>query len=477
MNKAVYKFRAVTLGAAIATVVALGGCVSAITPLKPADVPVGWQGPVKPDAPMWPQAEWWNNFGNDELTKLMKDIQASNFDLANVNRNLQSAQISLREAGYNLLPTPLVTVGTGASHTEIHTQTPAGTLSTTPSTPTTLTASFTYNDIISKPANYDKARTDYAGRVAQAQSLALNTLGTAASTYFQLLVTRDKIEVEKQNLANAEAVGAITQARVQQGAAVPIDALQQQIAIERERSNLRQFVQSELAAKSALALLQGRSVQGYDLSGKTVLDIKVPAVQPGIPSELLRRRPDLVLAEATLLSSNANLTIVHNSLFPTISLTGSESASSTALSTLVTSPTSTLNISATLVETLLDNGQRQRNIEQARITMENNLASYRKAVIGAFNDVDVQLSNIQLLDQQAKVASDNLAAAEEAFRIAQLRYGEGVTDYQTMLQTQNTLFTTRNTWLDSKVQQLNAVVSLYQALGGGWQDQALASNK
>src|SRR5690606_28518876 len=109
------------------------------------------------------------------------------------------------------------------------------------------------------------------------------------------------------------------------------------------------------------------------------------------------------------------------------------------------------------------------NIDQARLSLENALATYRKAVLGAFNDIEVLLSNIQLLQQLGEVAMANLEAAEESFRIAQVRYGEGVTDYQTVLQSQNTLFSTRNAWLDNKLLQLNAMVGLYQALGGGWQ--------
>lgn len=450
-------------------VAALSACVSAPPPIPATDIPAGWEGPVSAGAPMWPKSDWWNSFGDPELSDIVKAVQTNNFDLANVKRNLESAQISLREAGYNLFPTPVVSIGTGASTTETRNAT-TGNNSAGPNQPVTLTAGFTYNDLVNRPAVFTRAQADYAGRVAQATSLALNTLGTTASTYFQLLLVRDKIVASQQNVANAEAIGNIAQARVQAGVAVPIEALQQQIAIDRERNNLRQLQQNDLSARSALALLQGRSVQGFNVKGQTLLNMQVPTVQPGLPSELLQRRPDLVQAESTLRSSNANLTVVRNSLFPQISLTGNASASSTALSTLVSSPNTALTISANLVQTLLDNGQRFRNIDQARITLENNLASYRKSVIGAFNDVEVQLNNIQLLQSIGRTAQDNLAAAEESFRIAQARYAEGVADYQTVLQSQNTLFTTRNSMLDNKLLQLNAAVSLYQALGGGWEN-------
>jgi outer membrane protein TolC len=199
-------------------------------------------------------------------------------------------------------------------------------------------------------------------------------------------------------------------------------------------------------------------------------NVAVPRVQPGLPSELLTRRPDLYQAEMALRGDAITVTIVRRSLFPQISLTGSATASSPALTDLVSSPAlTTLNVSASLVQTLLDNGARRRDIEQAKIFLESSLASYRRAVLGAFNEVEVALSNIQLLEDQAEVAASSLGAAEEAFRIAQVRYEEGVADYQTVLQAQNTLFSTRNAFLDNKLQRLNATLSFYQALGGGWE--------
>jgi outer membrane protein TolC len=185
---------------------------------------------------------------------------------------------------------------------------------------------------------------------------------------------------------------------------------------------------------------------------------------------LLTRRPDLYQAEMSLRGAAISVTIVRRSLFPQISLTSSASASSPSLTDLVSSPAlSTFGISANLVQTLLDNGERRRNIAQARLSVESSLANYRSAVLDAFNEVEVALTDIQLLESQAEVAASSLGAAEEAFRIAQVRYAEGVADFQTVLQAQNTLFSTRNAFLDNKLQRLNAILAFYQALGGGWE--------
>lgn len=447
-------------------------CSSLNTPvpqLALTDVPGDWSGPVAQTAPVWPQEDWWNTFENGELSGIIDQVRESNFDLANNERNLRNAQITLREAGFNLLPIPSVTLGTGARYTEINND--SGNSSSSPNQPFDLSASFSYNNILSKPATYDRALASYDSSVAQYANTILNTMGTAASTYFQLLFIRDQIEAAQQNVENAEAIANIISAQVDAGVTVPINLLNQQITIESQRANLQNLVQRDLAARSALALLTGQSVRNFDVEGDTLEGIAVPQVQPGLPSDLLRRRPDLVQAEAGLRTATSSVDIAYINLFPQISLTGSVNASSTSLTELVSSPETVLNLGASLVQTLLDNGQRYRNLEQQRLNLENALSTYRRAVIAAFNDIEVQLGNIASLQEQVAVAQRNLESAEESFRLAQVRYREGVADFQTVLNSQNSLFSTRNSYLNTKLTQLNAVVDLYQGLGGGWQAQ------
>lgn len=439
--------------------------------LAGSDVPNAWVTPVDAATAAWPQSTWWDSFADPELSSLIDTIAQRNFDLANNRRTLEAAQISLREAGFDLLPTGSITLGTGASFSESRSD--GTTQSNTPNTPLQLGAALSYGNIISKPAVYTKAVADYESRAAQSADVALTTLGTSASTYFQLLLIRDKITASQQNVENALAISNIANARVEAGVAVPIEALQQQIALQRERANLSNFRQSELSALASLALLSGTGVQGFAVAGETLNDVTVPSIQPDLPSQLLLRRPDLVQAEALLRSATANVDIVRTAYFPNISLTGNFSASSTSLTELLASPDSFLNLNASVLQTLLDNGQRGRNLERSELTLESSLADYRKAVLSAFNEIEVLLSNMQVQAELLQVALQNLNAAEESFRIAQVRYEEGVTDFQTVLTSQNTLFSTRNSYLDTKLSQLNTTVNLYQALGGGWEKEAL----
>lgn len=450
----------------------LSGCAATPLPTLPAaDVPADWQGPVIADAAAWPSSDWWNNFGSSELSTLITTLEHSNLDLANNERNLERAQLILRDAGFDLYPAPLLELGVAERYTGSKV---AGADFTDGSAGSAdLSLGISYTDILSKPSRYQAAVARYASSVALAADVRLNTIGTAASTYFRILLLRDRIAAANRNLQNAEAIERIVQARVDAGTVTPLDALQQRIAVQRVRNNIRSLSQDELAARSSLALLLAESVQETRVSAATLEDVAVPQVRPGLTSDLLLRRPDIVQAEADLRVSRANVDLVRTAFLPNISISGSASLVGDGLADLLDGDQMIVAATASLVQTLLDNGGRSRELARYRLDLENALASYRKTVIAAFNEIEIALNNIELLDALAKFAIDDLARAEEAFRIAEVRYREGEDDYQTVLTTQNTLFDVRNNYYDNKLARLNAIIAFYQALGGGWtvQDQ------
>jgi len=450
--------------------VLLAACARTPVPeILPGDVPAGWEQPVDANAMIWPNIDWWNNFDSDELTGILDTVRQNNFDYANNIRTLQAAQIQLTDAGFAFWPTPNVSISTGASTSETRVD-GGGSVSGGSSGPFQLNASVSTGDILSKPLNYDRALNDYESRVAQVASTALNTMGTAASTYFNLLFIRDQIAATEQNLVNAEQILSFTQSRVDAGVEIPINLLNQQINVDQLRNTLSGQYQSDFQARATLALLMGRGVQGFDVEGQTLEGVAVPTVQPGLPSELLTRRPDLVQAELSLRNAAVNVDQARLNFFPLISLNGNASSSSAALLDVLADPAqTTVSLSASLAQTLLDNGGRRRNVQQARLSLETSLANYRRAVIQAFNDIEIQLSNIELIREQGVVTERSLESAEEQFRLAELRYQQGVAEFQTVLNAQDQLFRSRNAVLQNRLQQLNAIISLYQSLGGGWE--------
>ncbi len=447
-------------------VIVLSSCVTTELPELPEnDIPAEWQYSVE-NTENWPSLTWWLNFNSPELNEIMVRLDENNLDLDNNARNFEQAQIELRDAGFDLYPTPILDIGLNERYSGNR---PNGESFTDDSdTTANLGFGFSYTDILSKPARYNVAMARYDSDIANLADLRLNIQGTAASTYFQILLIRDLIVAAEQNLANAEEISKIIQARVDAGTVTPIDALQQRITVERQRNDLKTLLQNELSARASMATLLAISVHSLVINENSLADVVVPAVQAGIPSDLLLRRPDLVAAEANLRLFRANVDLARLTFFPNLSLTGGADLVSGSLSSLLDDGDLGVSIIGNAVQTLLDNGARRRNLRSTELDLETSLANYREAVITAFNQTEVALSNIQVLSSLSKVAAEDLARAEEAFRIAGFRYREGVAQYQTLLTTQDTLFSVRNAFLNSKLAELNAIISLYQSLGGGW---------
>ena len=443
--------------------VVLSACSMASMPALDGDAPPDWGATATGE---WPEEEWWNAFGSDELRELMQQVQERNLNLENAERSLRQAQLALIDAGFDLYPTPVVNFN--ASGTYSGAAPPGGEFRDAGSDSGSLALSLSYADILSKPYRFEAAEAAYESAAAQLASTRLNLLGTAASTYFRILYARDQIEAAKLNLQNAEAIERITRARVEAGVLTPIDALQQQIAVQRQRNALAQLRQEEYAARAALALLMAEPVRNFDVQATTLDGLQTPSVAPGLPSELLIRRPDIVQAEMSLRKARANVAIARNALLPGISLTASANIASSDLRQLTSDNSVAASLSASLVQNVFDFGRRGRARESALLAMESSLASYREIVIRAFNDIEIALGNIELLDSLSRIALEDLRRAEESLRIAEVRYREGVIDYQRVLTAQDFLYSARNNVLSNKRAHLNAIVSLYQALGGGW---------
>lgn len=445
----------------------LHGCATPMPELSNEDVPNQWEYSTAHNSHTlaWPEVNWWQQFNSEELLSILQQAKQQNFDLANNQRNLAIAQLTLKNAGFDLWPSPSLSVAANSQYSDVLNDG----ISASHNDSASAGLSFSYTDILSKPTNYSQAKADYASSVAQAVDTALDIFCTAANAYFQYLLVQDQITAAEQNLSNASEILNIASAKARAGTTTQIDVLQQQIAVEQQRNSLKNLQQNALSLRASLALLTGVNLRELTLNGQTLSPVDVPEISAGVPSDLLTRRPDIVQAEEELRTARADVDLARLAYLPTISLTAGGYATSQSLSDLISSPTETLEASASLVQTLLDNGTRRRATKQNRLRLENALANYRKAVINAFNEVEVTMGNLALRQSQERVAKEDLARAEEAFRIAQVRYTSGADDFQTLITTQNTLFDVRTTYLQNKYNRLTSLITLYQALGGGWQ--------
>src|SRR5262249_2668230 len=190
----------------------------------------------------------------------------------------------------------------------------------------------------------------------------------------------------------------------------------------------------------------------------------------GLPASLLLRRPDVPQAEADLAAAHANLDAARAAFFPAISLTGSGGFVSTAVGTLIQGSNFGYGYGFNLLQTIFDGGRLIGQKDFAKATQESFIAGYQSAALNAYADVETALVQVANTSRAADHLTREVAAAREAFQIGSLQYRQGAADLLTVLQTQQTLFLAEDQLAQSTLANRQAIVHLFEALGGGWQE-------
>lgn len=446
----------------------LAACTANPTPLdRPGDVPAGFTAPMDKTAPVWPQANWWTSFGADELAPLEETAQKENLDVAMAAARVLQAEANDGVALSALFPTLSGSIGetrVGANNTipRASNRFTAG-----------LTASYQQGFFGTQYLNLRASREDLRAQRYAAAVTGISISSQVADAYFTILSLRERIAINKENVAAARRILTITQAKVQSGVSSNLDLAEQQAIVAQQESRLPGLLQQEKQARYSLAILLGRAPEGYDVHAQNLDGIVSPSIQPGLPSEMLLRNPSVAQAEATLYAAHANVDYARSLYFPSLGLTGSAGYGPVAaLSNLFNPATFAWSIGASVLQTIFDGGRIHAQNDLAQAQQQELIASYRKTVFTAFQDVEVALDLVKSTTDQLQFIDVQTKASAEAFRISELQYREGTIDILTLLQNQQSLFTAQDSLVQTKLARLEANLSLYNALGGGWQQTA-----
>ncbi len=426
--------------------------------LKEGDVPSGFTAPAAKDATVWPALDWWNGLNAPELPPLETQATAQNLDLIAAAARVAQAQAQTGIAGSALFPS-INASGTAQRSGSNVKGVPGGNTHNTFG----VSAQASY-EVDLWGLNQDELRaaeqSELAARYAQ-QTVALTIASDVANTYLDVLALRQRIKIAHGNIDAAKRILSITEAKVTNGVSSNLELAQQRAQVAAEEAAVPGLVEQEREARYALAILLGRAPEGFDVQSVNLDGIVTPPVQPGIPSSLLERRPDIAQAEAQLLAQHANVDAARAAFLPQISLTGSIGAAF--------NPSSMIwSIGASLLQAVFDAGKLSDESDLQKARQTELLADYRKAVFSAFSDVETSLGQVSSLAEQERLVNEQEVNAAEAYRIAELQYREGVTDLLNVLQTQQTLFSAQDQLVQIKLARLQAGVGLYRALGGGW---------
>ena len=417
--------------------------------------------------------DWWKSFDSPILNDLMEQARAANDDIAAAIARVQQADAQARIAGAPLLPS----VGLDADGTRGRalqpTVGPTGRLTPTPSTfnsfTTELTASYEIDFWGKNRAVHDAARmATLASRYDQA-TVELTVMQSVASTYFQALELRDRLKVAQKNLESARDTLKGLRLEAQVGTLTALDVAQQETTVAALEAAIPPLTQQLGMTTNALAILVGKQPEAVDVSSGTLADLAEPRVQPGMPSELLARRPDVAQAEAQLVAANANIAAARAAFFPTISLTADGGFASASLSKLFNPVSRVWSATAGLTQPLFEGGALVGQYRLNKGRYAELLADYHKAVISAFSNVEDALVSVQQTAEQLQRQQQAVATARHAYELTQAQFHAGVINILVVLSTETALFTAEDTLVQVEYSHLNALVALYSALGGGWQ--------
>jgi NodT family efflux transporter outer membrane factor (OMF) lipoprotein len=457
--------------AALCIVVGTAGCVLTKDLPDPAlDIPQGYKAArlTSRDAP--PTLDWWRGFRSAELTGLMEEAQTVNLDIAAATARFVQADAQARIAGAALLPS------LNANGSESNSRTSGSSASglsiggrEVVNYNASLSASYEL-DFWGK--NRDAAQSAEETAVANRfdrDVVALTTLTSVANAYFQVLASQDRLRTAERNIASATRILDAVTERFKAGTGTDLDVAQQESLVANQKAlvpPLRQILAQNIYA---LATLVSRPPESVKVTGGSLNNISSPRVTPGLPSELLTQRPDIRRQEAQLASATANVGNARAQFFPSIQLTGQGGYQSSALSSLFQPHAAFFSMVGSLTQPIFDGGQILGNFEYSKARQDELLQTYRKTVVQAFADVDNALVAIRETTARLQLQRNVLAASRRAFELSEQQLRAGTADIVTVLNTQLTYFQAEDALWQAQLARLLAIVSLYQALGGGWE--------
>jgi multidrug efflux system outer membrane protein len=303
-----------------------------------------------------------------------------------------------------------------------------------------------------------------------AQRAVISSLvANIASGYFQLRELDLELEISKRTLASRSESLKLTAMRTEHGIDTMLDQRQAEQLVYTAAAQVPSLEREIEQQENALSILLGNNPGAIPRGMKLTEQPHAPEVPAGLPSALLERRPDVREAEESLVAANAQIGVARAAYFPQISLTGSGGYQSSALSNLFTGPAGIWSFGGSFTQPIFEGGRLRSNVRLAEAQHQETLLTYQQTIQGAFRDVSDALvayrKNREFRIQEEKLTE----SARDAAQLSEQRFNAGATDYLEVLTNETNYFSDELTLAQAQFNELQALVQLYQALGGGWQ--------
>jgi NodT family efflux transporter outer membrane factor (OMF) lipoprotein len=418
----------------------------------------GWKPTAPADA--LSRGPWWQIFNDQVLSDLEEQVDISNQNIKAAAAAVEESQALVREAQAGFFPTVTASIGRDRSR--------AGAAPAHYSNNVGGTVEWPLDIWGQVRRSVESNKASLQANEAALASARLAAQASLASDYFQLrgqdqlqVLLDDIVKADQQALQiteNRYRVGVAARADVVTAQTQLLSAQAQQVSVGIQRGTL----------EHAIAVLLGKQPSELSIA-QVPIRTDVPTIPPGVPSELLQRRPDVADAERKVAAANAQIGVAVGAFFPSLTLSGSlQYASSGPFHNLFNVPNQVWSVGPSFAETLFAGGLHRAQLAAARATWEQTVDAYRETVLEGFEQVEDELVTLRVLEQQSVVEEKLVAAAREAEKLTLNQYKAGTVPYSSVISAQTTRLQSETSALTVFVDRLTASVTLIEAVGGGW---------
>jgi multidrug efflux system outer membrane protein len=410
--------------------------------------------------------KWWEVFQDPQLQSLIRKALKNNYDVRIAAARVLEAQAQLGITRADQLPS-LSGGGSVTSQQSPH----IGPIPAYEITQGQLTASAAWNlDFWGKYRRATQAAraTLLANEWAKKQVTA-TLVANLATAYFQLRELDLELEISKRTFNSRNESLQLAQTLEKHGINSLLDVRQSEQLVFTAATEIPDFERQIAQQENAISILLGNNPGDVPRGLTLTEEPHSPEVPPGVPSSLLERRPDVREAEDSLIAANAQIGVARAAYFPQISLTGTAGYESSALTNLFTGPAGIWNLAASVTQPIFQGGRLKSNVRLAEAQHQQMLLTYQQTIQGAFRDVSNGLIGYRK-NREFRIQQEHLLeSAQDAARLSEVRFKAGTTDYLEVLTNETNSFSAELGLAQAQANELIALVQLYQALGGGWQ--------
>ncbi len=453
-----------------------------------AKVPENWAGPIPGGEPGVPAgkdlARWWTLFEDPVLSSLVQRALESNLDLRLAEARILQTRAAMGVAASGLGPSVNATGSFRRSQTPGSSSVALARGGSDAQGPTTnqyqagFDALWELDFFGGIRRGVEAASADYEAAVESRRDVLVTLTAEVARNYFDLRAYQQRIAIARQNLAAQKHSALITRQRFQGGFASGLDVANAEAQAASTAAQIPLLEAASLQGIYRISVLIGRepAALSQELSPPEEIPAAATLVPLGVPSELLRRRPDIRRVEAEIHAATARIGVATADLFPKFTLTGSFGFQAADSSSWLDATSRFWGFGPGVRWPVFDMGRIRSNIAQREALLEQSLITYEKTVLTALREVEDALIALAKEEEHREATKEAVAANRKAVKLATQLYTEGQTDFLNVLQSQRSLYLTEDALVQSTAAIATDLVALFKALGGGWESKAVTTD-